>query len=240
MGSLIPNYILSSQPTLSQLQILPNSTSEDISKPSNSLQLDQEYSLLSISFAIIIGLFLTISCLYCVKRGIHYNTRAIEISMLTLLGILFIMFIRAATLEGFNFGLKIMFFDQTSKIASIGSWSDAAVQALLQSGTARGCLINLASLRHTNNKIVSLSRYYLLASVGVGILSSSIVYGAIGVYLTASRLSFTDLQISSPLFVFAAYSEILRSLPMSTVWLLGSLIVLMVNVVFFAVRKSVI
>ena len=127
--------------------------------------------------------------------------------------ILFILIIRAVTLDGAAQGLRLFFIPDWSALLNPHLWLAAFSQVFFSLSLAFGVMIAYGSLNRKNTEITSSALWIAGGNFLTSIMAGIVVFGTLGYMALQQGMSVNDVVAGGPGLVFVVFPEAINLLP---------------------------
>lgn len=157
-------------------------------------------------------------CYFCIFKGIKFSGKVVYVTATLPYLLMFILFIRGATLPGARTGLEFFLYPDISKLVEMDVWEDAASQVLFSHAMSQGILTSLSSYNKFNNNCCRDSLLLCGLNLATGIFGGLVVFPVLGFLAEDMGTSMNTVASAGPGLAFMAYPKALSLLPAPRFW----------------------
>ncbi|XP_050304515.1 sodium- and chloride-dependent GABA transporter 1-like isoform X2 [Anthonomus grandis grandis] len=156
---------------------------------------------------------------YCIiRKGLHQSGKIIWFSALFPYVILFIMLVRAVTLDGAADGLLYYVTPRWEKLLTSGPWMDGASQIFFAYSIGCGALPALGSYNKFHHNSYKDAIITCVVNTATSVLAGIVTFSILGHLAREQNADVGDVVKSGPGLVFLTYPEVVLKLPGAPFW----------------------
>ncbi|MBR9692681.1 sodium-dependent transporter [Candidatus Woesearchaeota archaeon] len=178
-----------------------------------------------ILLACLIGVWILIY--FSVFKGIKSVSQVVKVTMPLPILLIFILLIRAVTLEGAAGGLVVYMKPVFSALLDPEIWVAAASQIFFTLSVGLGIMIAYASYVKKKQDTAGDALWTALMNSGISLLAGFVVFGTLGFLAMQKGVAVPDVVASGPGLAFVVFPEALSMMPMAWLFSLLFFIVLL-------------
>jgi NSS family neurotransmitter:Na+ symporter len=127
--------------------------------------------------------------------------------------ILFLLIVRALTLEGAGDGLRLFLVPEWSQLFSTDIWLAAFSQVFFSLSLAFGIMVAYGSLNRKNAEITKSIVWITIGNFMVSLMSGLVIFGTLGYMALQQGVGVTEVVAAGPGLVFIVFPEAISLLP---------------------------
>jgi len=167
-----------------------------------------------ISFPVLAGLLLAWALVYfSAWKGVKSISAVVKWTATVPFAILFILIIRALTLDGASDGLRLFLIPEWEALANPKLWLAAFSQVFFSLSLAFGIMIAYGSLNKRNTEITKSALWIAGGNFAVSIMSGLVVFGTLGYMALQQGVAVNEVVAGGPGLVFVVFPEAINLLP---------------------------
>lgn len=182
---------------------------------SEILQLSDSVDMLGgISWPVFSGLLIAWALVYfSVWKGVQSVSKVVVWTATIPFVILFLLIIRAITLDGSMEGLQLFFLPQWNMLMDPKLWLAAFSQVFFSLSVAFGVMIAYGSLKEKTTSITKSVIYVAIGNFAVSIMSGIVVFGTLGYMALQKGVAIPDVIAGGPSLLFVVFPEVISLMP---------------------------
>lgn len=165
---------------------------------------------------------------FIIRKGLHQSGKVIWFSALFPYVILFIMLVRAVTLEGAGEGLYYYVVPRWEALLTPGPWMDGASQIFFAYSIGCGALPALGSYNKFHHNAYKDAVITCIVNTLTSVLAGVVTFSILGHLAHEQNADVSDVVNSGPGLVFLTYPEVVLKLPGASFWAATFFIMLLV------------
>ncbi len=167
-----------------------------------------------ISWPVLAGLLLAWALVYfSAWKGVKSISAVVKWTATLPFVILFILIIRALTLDGAGDGIRLFLFPDWSSLADPNLWLAAFSQVFFSLSLAFGVMIAYGSLNRKSTEITKSALWIAGGNFLVSIMSGLVVFGTLGYMALQQGIPVAEAASGGPGLVFVVFPEAINLLP---------------------------
>lgn len=181
--------------------------------------LGMEHGLGGIQWELAGCLFLAWVCVYLIIwKGLHSSGKIIWFTALFPYFVMFILLVRAVTLDGAVDGLLYYVAVDWSKLQQGRTWIDGATQIFFAYSVGMGALPALGSYNKFHHDCFKDAIITCVVNTATCLLAGVLVFSILGYMAFVQNTTIDDVVNSGPGLVFLTYPDLVLKLPGSVIW----------------------
>ncbi|XP_020298339.1 sodium- and chloride-dependent GABA transporter 1-like [Pseudomyrmex gracilis] len=165
---------------------------------------------------------------FIIRRGIHQSGKIIWFSALFPYVVLFILLVRAVTLEGANKGLLYYVTPRWEELLTPGPWIDGATQIFFAYSIGTGALPALGSYNKFHHNCYRDAIITCVVNTLTCLLAGCVTFSILGHIAQEQQTEVSEVVKSGPGLVFLTYPEVVLKLPGAPLWAIIFFVMLLI------------
>jgi len=164
----------------------------------------------------LLAAWVLIAVLLC--KGLPRVAKVLWITSTSSCILLFVLFIKAVTLQGASTGLTHLFLPDWSRLVSYTAWFDALTHVVFNQGIGSMALITLGSLNKQQNNFIKDVAIVFSINNAIHLFSAIFVFSTIGFLAEMRQESVNDLTASGLHLVFVTFPQAVSYMGAPFLW----------------------
>lgn len=167
-----------------------------------------------IAWPVLAGLFVGwIMVYFSAWKGVKSISAVVKWTATLPFVILFLLIVRALTLEGAGDGLRLFLVPEWSALFSTDIWLAAFSQVFFSLSLAFGIMVAYGSLKKKTSEITKSIVWVTVGNFAVSFMSGLVVFGTLGYMAAQKGVPVTDVVAGGPGLAFVVFPEAIAMLP---------------------------
>jgi len=154
----------------------------------------------------------------CLCKGVKTSGKVVYVTATLPYILLFILLIRAVTLEGALLGVRYYIVPDFKRLLTFQPWAEAAQQLFYSAGAAWGALITMASYNKFHNNFYRDAIIVAITDTLTAFLVGFVIFSTLGFMATETKTHISKVVTEGPGLIFVVLPEAISHMPGSTFW----------------------